>query len=44
MDALIVGLFLLTTFAGLHHATGGSRADLIVVTLVLGVVIIFARG
>jgi hypothetical protein len=42
MDAL-VGLFLLTTFAGLHHARGGSRADLIVVTLMLGLVIVITR-
>jgi hypothetical protein len=42
MDAL-VGLFLLTTYAGLHHAKGGSRADLLVVTLILGLVIVLAR-
>jgi hypothetical protein len=44
MDALaLVGLFLITTFGGLHHAKDGSRADLIVVTLLLGLVIVLAR-
>jgi len=40
----LVGLFLLTTFAGLHHTNGGNRADLLVVTLILGLVILFAPG
>ena len=43
MDALVVGLFLLTTYAGLHHAKGGSRADLLIVTLMLGLVVVLSR-
>jgi hypothetical protein len=44
MDVM-VGLLLLTVFAGLHHAgTGRSRADLLVVTLLLGAIIVFTHG
>lgn len=43
MDVLI-GILLLTVFAGLRHAGGRSRADLLIVTLLLGAVIIFTRG
>lgn len=43
MDAL-VGLLLLTVFAGLHHARGGNRADLLIVTLILGLVIIISHN
>ena len=44
MDVL-VGLLLLTVFAGLHHAgSGRNRSDLLVVTLMLGAIIIFTHG